>query len=173
MSGYNTNLKLVLIGFLSLFIVACGGDKGDDLDVFMANAAKDMTKSVEPLPEVLPYIPLEYNADDALSDPFRPRKATSKAGSLQPNTDRPREALESYPLESLKYVGFMSKRKSKYALVRVPDNSIQQVRVGNYLGPNFGLITAINDNAVEIKEIVQDDITGDWIERTASINLQE
>ncbi len=170
---HSTNIRLILISFLPLLLIACDGGQGDDLDMFISNAAKDINKSVEPLPEVSPYIPLEYNADAALADPFKPRKAQNKASSLQPNANRPKEALEAYPLESLKYVGSMSKGKSKYALVRVPDNSIQQVSVGNYLGSNFGLITAINDSLVEIKEIVQDDATGDWIERNVSINLQE
>jgi type IV pilus assembly protein PilP len=158
---------------LACLMTACGSGEGDDLDQFMKNAANDMSKSVEPLPEVLPYIPLQYNADGTLSDPFKARKATSKSGSLQPNTNRPKEALESFPLESLKYVGSMSKNKLTYALIRTPDNTIQQVKLGNYLGPNFGLITAINENAIDIKEIIQDDLTGDWVERNASLNLQE
>ncbi|MGQ0442838.1 MAG: pilus assembly protein PilP [Methylophilaceae bacterium] len=169
----NTKFNLIVIACACSMLAACGGNSGDDLDQFMASAANDMTKVVEPLPEVLPYLPLQYNADNTLSDPFRARKATSRSGSLQPNTNRPKEALESFPLESLLYVGSMSRNKLIYALVKTPDSTIQQVKVGNYLGPNFGLITAINENAIDIKEIVQDDLTGDWVERNASINLQE
>ncbi len=156
----------------ALLLAACKGGEGDDLDKFMANAANDMGKNVQPLPEVKPYTPLQYNADGTLSDPFRARKATSTS-SLQPNTNRPKEPLEAYPLESLKYVGMLSKNKSVYGLIKTPDNTVQQIKMGNYLGPNFGLVTAINENAVELKEIVQDDLTGDWVERNASINLQE
>lgn len=166
-------LKFALILSLISIVAACSGDSGDDLDKFMANAANDMGKSVEPLPEVLPYSPLQFNADGTLSDPFKARKALNKSGSLQPNTNRPKEALEGYPLESLKYVGSMSKNKLSYALVKTPDNTIQQVKTGNYVGPNFGLVTQINDSAIEIKEIIQDDLTGDWVERNSSINLQE
>ena len=50
---------------------------------------------------------------------------------------------------------------------------MQRVRVGNYLGPNFGLVTSINDSEVTIKEVIRDDVSGDWVERNASINLQE
>ncbi len=139
----------------------------------MATAANDMGKGVEPLPEVLPYSPLEYNADGTLTDPFKARKALSKAGALQPNTNRPREALEAFPLESLKYVGSLSRNKSIFALIKTPDNNIQQVKKGNYVGPNFGLVTQINESDIVVKEIVQDDLTGDWVERNASINLQE
>lgn len=165
--------KCLLIILLATTLVACGGDEGDDLDKFMATAANDMGKGVEPLPEVLPYSPLQYNADGTLSDPFKARKALSKAGALQPNTNRPKEALEAFPLESLKYVGSLSKNKSTYALIKTPDNTIQQVKTGNYVGPNFGLVTQINESDIVVKEIVQDDLTGDWVERNASINLQE
>lgn len=168
----NTKFNLFLVISFSLLLAACNGGEGDDLDQFIANAAQGMNKNVAPLPEVLPYTPLQYNADGVLHDPFRPRKAAGAAGSLQPNVDRPREALEAYPLESLLYVGSLSKKRLKYALIKTPDG-LQKVRVGNYLGPNFGLITSINDSTVELKEVVQDDITGEWVERNASINLQE
>ncbi len=173
MARFDLLLKLIFISSLSLVLVACSGDEGDDLDKFMSAAANDMGKGVEPLPEVLPYSPLQYNADGTLADPFKPRKAASKNGSLQPNTNRPKEALEAYPLESLKYVGSMSRNKLTYALIKTPDNTIQQVKVGNYLGPNYGLVTAINESDIALKEIVQDDLSGDWVERSASINLQE
>lgn len=165
--------NLLLLTLLSCLLLGCDGKQGDDLDQFMANAANNMSKSVAPLPEVLPYTPLEYNVDGALNDPFKPRKVRSGGGSLQPNTNRPREALESFPLESLIYVGSLSKKGHKYALIKTPDETLQRVKVGNYLGPNFGMITSISENEINIKEVVQDDVTGDWIERDASINLQE
>jgi type IV pilus assembly protein PilP len=166
-------LKLIVISAFACLLAACDGGEGDDLDKFMANSANDLNKAVDPLPQVLPYTPLQYNADGVLSDPFKARKAVSKSGELQPNTSRPKEPLEAYPLESLKYVGSLSKNKSTFALVKTPDNTVQQVKTGNYLGPNYGLVTEINDNAIVLKEIVQDDLSGDWVERSASINLQE
>ena len=165
--------KSSVVIILSSSLLACGDGTGDDLDQFMANAATNVSKSVDALPEVLPYSPLQYNADGTLNDPFKARKAVSNTGNLQPNTNRPKEPLEAYPLESLKYVGSMSRSKLTYALVKTPDNTIQQVKMGNYMGPNYGLVTAINESEIALKEIVQDDLTGDWVERTASINLQE
>lgn len=169
----NGAFKVLCIAMLGGLLAACDGGEGDDLDKFMANASGDMSKSVEPLPEVLPYVPLQYNADGILSDPFKARKAVGKASSLQPNTSRPKEALEAFPLESLKYVGSLRKNNLTYALIRTPEGTIQQVKVGNYIGPNFGLVTQVNDGDISIKEIIQDDLTGDWVERNASINLQE
>jgi len=46
------------------------------------------------------------------------------------------------------------------------------VAVGQYLGQSYGRITSINETAIQLREIVQD-ATGDWIERTTSLELQE
>jgi type IV pilus assembly protein PilP len=158
---------------LSLGLFACSNDEGDDLDNFIKNAAKDMRPKIKPLPEVKPYLALQYNADGKLSDPFRSRKASSKSGILQPNMSRPKEPMEAYPLESIKYVGQLSKINLTYALLLTPDNGVQQVKVGNYVGQNFGMITKITDSEVVLKEIVQDELSGDWIERVSNLPLQE
>lgn len=164
----------LLVLQLCCMLFACGNDEGDDLDRFMRDAANDMHPKIQPLPEVKPYIPLQYNADGVLVDPFQARKIKgSGAGSLQPDMSRPKEVLESYPLETLKFVGMIEKTKLKYGLVEVTDKTVQQVRVGNYIGQNFGMVTAITENGLTIKEIVQDEITGDWVERAASLELQE
>ncbi|MFA7349137.1 MAG: pilus assembly protein PilP [Methylotenera sp.] len=154
-------------------LVACGGNDGDDLDQYMRDAAKDVVPRIKPLPEVKPYLALQYNADGLLIDPFRARKAISKTSVLQPNLNRPKEPMEAYPLESLKYVGLLSKSKLIYALLKTPDNAVQQVKLGNYVGQNFGRVTQVTDSEVVLKEIVQDDLSGDWVERTSTLALQE
>lgn len=165
--------RVSTIFLLSLALVACGSDKGDDLDKFMRDATNNMKPRIKPLPEVKPYLALQYNADNTLADPFRSRKATNKSGVHQPNLNRPKEPMEAYPLESIKYVGFLSKSKLTYALLKTPDSGVQQVKLGNYVGQNFGMVTQITDSEVVLKEIVQDDLSGDWIERVSNLALQE
>ena len=166
-------LKFFFYSLFGFMLVSCGEGDGDDLDHFMRDAVKDVKPKVKPLPEVKPYLALQYNADGVLTDPFRARKAASKSGVLQPNLNRPKEPMEAYPLESLKYVGLLSKNKLTYALLKTPDNSVQQVRLGNYVGQNYGKVMQITDAEVVLKEIVQDDLSGDWIERTSNLALQE
>lgn len=166
---------LAMIMFFSILLSGCGSNEGDDLDQFIKNSGKDLKGKVDPLPEVKPYVPSVYNADGSLNDPFKPRKAQVKAGGLQPNLNRPREPLEAFPLESLQLVGLITKGKLKIALIKTPENTVQQVKVGNYLGQNLGMVTDILDTnpaEVKIKEIVQDDLTGEWTERPASIVQQ-
>lgn len=167
-------LRYVFLIQLCILMTACQGGKGDDLDKFLEESGQGMRPKVDPLPEVKPYIPVEYNVDGTLINPFKARKVLSASASkLQPNMSRPKEPLESYPLESLKFVGSIEKVKLKYGLIQTPDNNVQQVKVGNYLGQNFGMVMDINESGVVLKEIVQDELTGDWVERTASVDLQD
>ena len=97
---------------------------------------------------------------------------TAKGNSkLAPDLARRREPLEAYPLEGLSMVGTLERGKGVYALVRTPEKDIYQVRPGNYMGQNFGVVTGITDSEIKLKELVQDG-SGDWAERTSTLNLQ-
>ena len=155
-----------------LVLAGCGGSGHPDLDVWMKEQGKTAKGKLEPLPTIKPYDPFTYNAFD-LPDPFKPRKIEpTKGGSkLAPDFTRRKEPLESFPLESLTMVGTLAKNKSTYALVRTPERDVFQVRAGNYLGQNFGIITEIGDSDLKLKELLQDG-AGDWTERTSSLQLQ-
>ncbi len=158
----------------ALLLTACGGDGHDDLKLWMKDATKDMKGRVPPLPEIKPFPVVSYDADERL-DPFKAvgidpeRKAAG--GGIKPDFDRRKEPLESYPLESLKMVGLLQQGKMKHAIIRA-GNVVYQVKIGNYMGQNFGIITNISESEVQIRELVQD-ATGDWVERTSTLQLQE
>lgn len=166
------NLKPILI-LMTLLLSACSGGEGDDLDKFIRESGNGLKGKVDPLPEVRPYQSVDFNADGSLADPFVPRKAVTKVGGVQPNLDRPRDPGENYPLESLKFVGSVSKGKQQRALLKTPDNLMLEVKVGEHIGQNFGLVTGITDSEIKLKEIVQDELSGDWVERPTSVTLQE
>ena len=56
--------------------------------------------------------------------------------------------------------------------MRTPEKDVYQVRAGNYLGQNFGVVTGIADSEVKLKELVQDG-AGDWTERSSTLQLQQ
>ncbi len=166
------------IGTLALcgLLTACAGEEFGDLKQWMDDSSKSLVGKVEPLPEVKPYEPYIYNAFN-LTDPFSPIKLKmerGKASAFAPDTNRPKEPLESFDLEKLKMVGTLERDKAIYALIRTPepDKTMYRVKVGNYIGQNFGLITSITETEVKLKEIVEDS-NGDWVERTSSIVLDE
>jgi type IV pilus assembly protein PilP len=84
---------------------------------------------------------------------------------------RRREPLEQYPLDTIRMVGMLQKPGMTYAILQV-DKAIFQAKVGHYVGQNFGMITGISEDAVELKEVVQD-ASGEWVERKARLELQE
>ena len=68
-------------------------------------------------------------------------------------------------------VGSMIRDGKPVALVKV-NNLLYQVRPGDYLGQNYGRVMKIEETEVALREIVQDAV-GEWIERTAALQLQE
>jgi type IV pilus assembly protein PilP len=167
-------MRSLAVALVSVALAACSGGDNDDLRQWMNDVAKDIKGKIPPLPEVKPYEPVPYDAGN-LIDPFKaakigPEQKKSGGSGLQPDIDRPREPLEAYPLESLKYVGVMTKKKASYAIIQV-DNSLYQVRVGNYMGQNFGVITKVSEAEVTLKELTQDS-AGDWVERASALLLQ-
>jgi type IV pilus assembly protein PilP len=156
----------------AVFVLAgCGGESHQDLRAWMADQGKGVKGKLEALPQMKAYEPFAYNAFD-LPDPFKPRKIEPTKGTskLAPDLARRKEPLESYPLESLNMVGTLEKGRTMYALVRTPDKDLYQVRQGNYLGQNYGVILGVTDGEVRLKELVQDG-AGDWTERSSTLQL--
>ncbi len=160
----------------SLLLSACGGEEFQDLRDFVKNAGADMRGKVDPPPEIKRYEPFTYDNSLALPDPFKPRTQETKGGDRpglnQPDRKRHREALEEFPLEGLKMVGFLYQAKAGHAIVRSPDSKLHRVKAGNYLGLNFGQIIAVTETEVKVKEMVQDS-HGDWVRRISSLQLME
>jgi type IV pilus assembly protein PilP len=160
----------------ALSLAGCAGDEFSDLRQFVKESGEGLRGRVEPIPEVKQFEPFAYNAFD-LPDPFKPRTTITDSripgGGPQPDLNRRKEALEAFPLESLQMVGTLEQKRVHYALIKTPDKNLYRVKVGNYVGQNFGVITGINDSAVTLKEVIQDPSSGSWSERTSSLQLLE
>lgn len=168
-------MKLRYTLALCLMLAGCGSDNTNDIRQFVADADKSVRGNIDPVPDVKQYQVFAYQAFE-LPDPFKPRKLQPKsaegAGGIKPDLNRPKEALENYPLESLKMVGTLQRDGATYAIVKTSDNNIYRVKVGNYMGQNYGIITGVAEGEIKLTEIVQDS-AGDWTERVSSITLQE
>lgn len=165
--------KLLLLVCCTI-LAGCANDQ-EDIQAWMAEQASGMRGAVKPLPEIKPFPVVDYAVSE-LVDPFRgariePERKASGGGGLRPDTDRRREPLEAYPLETLRMVGVLTQGKASHALIQA-DQSLYQIRVGNYMGQDYGVVTAITDSAVSLRELVED-VNGDWVERTSSLQLQE
>lgn len=167
-------MKKSIVVLLSMLLLACSNTEHEDLRQWMSETSKGIKGKIPELPQVKPYEAVPHDVGNLL-DPFKPGKIgpdqkKGGGGGLQPDLDRPREPLEAYPLESLKYVGVMTRKGTSFAIVLV-DGALYQVRAGNYMGQNFGVITQISESELKLKELVQDP-AGDWTERESVLMLQ-
>jgi type IV pilus assembly protein PilP len=141
----------------------------------MEQTKQSIKPGVPPLPEPKKFEPFVYQLQSEV-DPFNSLKLTrvlEAKGSKRnaPNTNRRREPLEAFALDQLKMVGTIRNGKLTYALIEA-DKSLFQVKLGNYVGQNYGMITAITETEVKIRETVPD-AAGEWVERENSLVLQE
>lgn len=175
--SHSRSARALLCSLLPGLLAACGDGGTQEVRQWMDETRRQTRVVVPKLTEPKKFTPFTY-AGKSATDPYSPAKfvnamATPAASGnrFQPNMDRRREPLESFPLDNLKMVGTLRKQGASFALVQA-EHTVFQARVGNYVGQNYGQITKITDSEIELKETVQD-AAGEWVERTAKLELQE
>ncbi len=156
-------------------LAGCAGDMSD-LQVYVDKVKAQKSTGIKPIPEIKPYESFQY--PNHTKDPFdtailaaAPPPTQARTG-VQIDETRPREFLESFPLDTLRMVGTLEQQETVWALIRTPDGTIQRVTVGNYMGQNNGEIMQIFETSVTLKEYVPDGFGG-YLEREGSIAVSE
>jgi len=162
-----------------LMLGGCFGSQ-EDLRAWMREERSKVRPKVEQISEPKRFEPQSYTEGMAV-EPFSSVKLTQAlqrdAGQpghsdlLAIELNRRKEALEAHPLDTMAMVGSLDRNGQRVALVRV-DRLLYQVRVGNHMGLNYGRVTRIDETELGLREIVQD-AAGEWIERAATLQLQE
>jgi type IV pilus assembly protein PilP len=166
---------------ISLVLAGCDAAGQQELEDWMKEQRAATKPNVPKIAEPKKFVPETYKVETA-PDPFSNVKltqalkkdsaqVTANAALIAPELSRRKEALESFPLDTMSMVGSMVKQGQPVALLQV-DKLLYQVRAGNYLGQNYGRITKITESEITLREIVQD-AAGEWIERVANLQLQE
>lgn len=168
-------------GLIAVFGLGCSSNDMTDLEEYVAQVNARPGGQIQPLPEVKPYERYLYQAV-AMRDPFSPLFELPEE-ALESDVDdakqralmdeiqnRNREELESFELDSLRMVGTLENPSYFWGIVKDPKGTVHRVGVGNYLGMNFGKVTGLTEDRIELREIIKDP-QGDWIERLASLAL--
>lgn len=174
-------IHVALLSAVALVLMGCDSSGEGELREWMAQERAQTQPHVTPLTEPKHFEPQPYVAQSDL-EPFNPQRLTqalrrdstqtaSNAALIAPELARRKEPLEAFPLDSMAMVGSLMKAGKPTALIKV-EKLLYQVSMGDYLGQNYGRIKNITETTVQLREIVQD-ATGDWVERTASLELQE
>ena len=174
--------KLLLATMAAGLLAGCSGSSEGEIEAWMRQERAATKPQVQPISEPKPFKPESY-LQEAAMEPFSSQKltqalkrdaqqaGTASAALLAPELNRRKEPLEAYPLDAMVMVGSLMKQGQPVALIKV-DNLLYQVKPGNYLGQNYGRITKVVEGEVVLRELVQD-AAGEWIERNATLQLQE
>ena len=174
-TSISTLRKCLGVMVMLLSLSACTSHHYSDLDKYIEDVKRKTKGRIEPLPEVKTYESYTYQAQD-LRDPFTPfseapAEELAQPG-ISPDLHRKREALEGFPLDSLKFVGTIEKDGTTWGLITAPDKAIYRVQVGNHMGRNYGEIMSLNESTILLKEVIPNG-SGGWVEREASLALTE
>lgn len=173
------HLYAVAVCLVALSLAGCGSDGLDDVREFVKNAHSDKKPKIEPLPEIKTQENFVYSAA-SIADPFAAFNLRNQMGKgagtggtgPRPDTNRRKEPLEEFPLDSLKMAGTLSRGKLSWAVIMAPDGTVHRAKIGDHMGQNFGMVTKISEDKVSLIELVQGAL-GDWVERESSVSLSE
>lgn len=161
---------------LTLGVAGCKYETASSVEAWMAQTRKNTRVQALPLREPKIFTPYAYSAQGNI-EPFSTDKLDMaylrqrNIGGINPDFNRRREPLESFPIESVRMVGTVFQKGKHIALVQV-DTMIYQIQAGNYIGQNFGKIDRITDRAIEITELIPD-ASKVWTKRAMRLELQE
>lgn len=166
------------LALTAALLAGCSDGDIAEVNSWMAKTRAEAKVQVTPISEPKTFIPFGYTAQEEV-DPFEPNKllgelaraANPDPGKYKPDMNRKKEHLESFPLDTFSMVGTLHKNGTTYALLQM-ERSIFQITKGARLGQNYGIVTALSDSEISIKETVQD-AAGEWVERITKLELQE
>lgn len=174
----NQSVRFALTTTMLVVVAGCGrsvtNGPGDvpNLREWVADVKARPAPPIEPLPSMLQFEQFMYEAQ-SMRDPFNPMfSSDANSAGPRPITDRRKEALESYPLDSLDMVGTIGKPGSLVGLVMGPDKITQRIVPGNYMGQSDGRVTGVFEDRIELVELVPDGANG-WLERSVTVTLDD
>jgi type IV pilus assembly protein PilP len=172
--------RLLIIATGALTLSALGGcsPDNDELIQWMEQQHKEVRPHVAPVYPPKKFDPQAYLGGSGV-EPFGAQKLIAAAGVsagrsnavLAAAKNHATQELESYPLDSMTMVGSLHQGGKSHALLLV-ESRLHDVKVGDWIGQNYGQITGISDTEITLRETVQD-ATGEWIERASTLQIQE
>jgi type IV pilus assembly protein PilP len=161
--GKNTSVLFLVAGL----ITACSGDNSD-LQRYLKKVKSRPGAAIQSIPKFSPLPIFRFPENDTRRSPFKPVEV-KKTSQLAPDQKRVKQPLEAYPLDALNFVGILEEKNELWALIRDPDKKVVVIKVGSYMGQNFGRVMSITSNKITIEELIKK--SGTWEKKTTTINL--
>ena len=156
------------LGLVCIALSSCSGDNSD-LIKYINDIKARPAKAIEPIPQFTPLAVFIFPDNGDRRSPFKPTEAQKNLDLYAPDQKRKKQPLEAYPLDALKFVGILEQGSDVWGLIEQPDKKITRVRVGDYMGQNYGRIIVIKQNLIKLEETTKD--SGMWKKQITTINL--
>ena len=172
------NLPALRLVFSGALLTACSSsNEFGELQAKMAEIKARPRGRIEPPPDFKPIAPVAYAAHQFRNPFIAPTQDGDDimpvGRKVEPDLTRPKEYLERFPLDSLRMQGVITKEVGPlFALLQDPTGATNTVKVGDYVGKNFGRVIEVTYTQVSVMEVVPDGQEG-WVERPRSIKLVE
>lgn len=146
-------------------------DENSELRRYMHEVKTRPAKPIEPIPVFESLPKFVYPEEEKRRSPFKPIIAEQQEDRLAPNIDRPKQPLEAFPLDALKFVGILKEGTTVWGLISQPGGLISRVRPGDYMGKNYGQIVRISETAIELEETIK--VAGKWEKKRITLTLHQ
>ncbi|MFP1680163.1 pilus assembly protein PilP [Alloalcanivorax sp. C16-2] len=178
MSARKAIAQGIMVIAVAALLPGCGGGANlGQLDARLQEIKARPRGRIEPPPEFKPIATYSYAAHK-LRPPFSPPQdqkllEVPEGKPVEPDLSRPKEYLEGFSLDALAMVGTITRPGNPLeALVEDPSGSVTRVRVGSYMGKNYGRVVEVSAGQLALVEIVPDG-QGGWVERSRNITLAD
>jgi len=159
---------LIVMG-LSFLLISCSSDDSE-LTHYINKIKSRRPKPIEPIPDFEQLPKFTYPEGENRRSPFKPIIPKQQADLFAPNIKRPKQPLESFPLDALKFVGILKEDSNIWALIAQPGGMVTRVKMGDYMGQNYGQVISIKDKIIKIQEALK--IGGKWEKKDISMSLK-
>jgi type IV pilus assembly protein PilP len=157
-------------------LAGCENSNYQDLDDFMAETKARPSGVIKPIPVFKAYKAFSYAATAHRSPFERPIEVTEitrlrMVSNVEPDSNRNKEYLEQFNIESLSMVGTLQQDTTLWALLQDNDGGVHRVKNGNFMGRDHGQIVETGETYISVIEIVPNGLEG-WVERPRTVKLK-
>lgn len=169
MTTIMTTRKKWMVYIITAVIAACTSSADEELSRYINQIKMRAAKPIEPIPVFIPLEKFVYPEQDNRRSPFKQKEVAKAVDQFAPDTKRVKQALEQFPLDALKFVGILKQGAVVWALISQPNGDVTRVKIGDYMGQNFGRVISINETTLKLEETIQ--IAGKWERKITTFNL--
>ena len=163
----------IVVMVASLSLSGCIGGGEDDIRQFLETERQSARPKPDPIPQTVP--PEIYrHVPSGKPNPFDIVRFKSEDGpdnGNKPDQNRPQQILEAYSLTQVQMVGVVKDKGAATALISA-GGKVHPIKVGEYMGQDYGRVTDIAPNGLTLLEQVQD-AAGKWVSRETHVPLTE